>query len=184
MVAAVLARKFPGRVPCLCRNGHRGATFGARQHSAFVQVGTSKRTGRPRVQTTGRRIAEEARRLVPVGCSSRRGGIRRTALSLRIAPSMKRKTSCRQHGPQVEGHAIGVHFVALQIPARISDGRVQRGAVYVRSRRQSHFSQHHAVTPKTDAFGVDPTTNRVASRDRRVLPTRPSIRAIRYVERH
>jgi len=62
MVAAVLVRKFPSRVPCLW-NGHRGATFGARQHPAFVQVGTSRRTRRPcpNYWTTNRTGGTEAR---------------------------------------------------------------------------------------------------------------------------
>jgi hypothetical protein len=97
---------------------------------------------------------------------------------------VERKSSAVGSRPQVEDYAIRLDFVALQIPARISDGRVQRGAVYVRSRRQSHFSQHHAATSKTDAFGMDRTTYRVPSRDHRVLATRPSIRAIRYVGQH
>src|SRR5260370_8114020 len=71
-------------------------------------------------------------------------GFRR--LSRHRESSLQRKGKRRATGmrPEIEDHAIRLKFIALQVPAIISDGEVQVSANYLPPRSPPNFTRHPA----------------------------------------
>jgi len=63
-------------------------------------------------------------------------------------------------GPEIEDYAIGLDFVALDIPS--SGEGVEGGAIHIGAGRETDFGEHHAVAIEADTFRVDGAEDGIA----------------------